>query len=238
MRTRILLSLLALACLVPLAITPATAQQGPPPGGAGGRPGGGGGRPMMGPPLQLTSSAFTDGTMIPDKYTCSPDGKSMTQPANMTSPPLSWVNAPNGTQSFVLLLHDPDAHARKPFDDITHWMIFNIPGDATSLPEGVKADSTVGVQAANVTGQPMFFGPWRPQDLRTTTRSSFSRWIRNSICRRVPAAMTCRKPWTATFSPGPCSSDCSTTSPASRWVHRRVKDSSDLKRGGIVHREG
>ena len=78
MRTRILLSLLALACLVPLAITPATAQQGPPPGGAGGRPGGGGGRPMMGPPLQLTSSAFTDGSMIPDKYTCSPDGKSMT----------------------------------------------------------------------------------------------------------------------------------------------------------------
>lgn len=162
MRTRILLSLLALACLVPLAITPATAQQGPPPGGAGGRPGGGGGRPMMGPPLQLTSSGFTDGTMIPDKYTCSPDGKSMTQPANMTSPPLSWVNAPKGTESFVLLLHDPDAHARKSFDDITHWMIFNIPGDATSLPEGVKADSTVGVQAANVTGQPMFFGPCAP----------------------------------------------------------------------------
>ena len=162
MRTRIVLPLVTLGVSVVLCMTPAIAQQGPPPGGgAGGRQGGGGGRPMMGPPLQLTSGAFTDGSMIPDKYTCSPDGKSMTQPANMTSPALSWTNAP-GTQSFVLLLHDPDAHARKSFDDITHWMIFNIPGDATSLPEGVKADSTVGVQAANITGQPMFFGPCAP----------------------------------------------------------------------------
>ncbi|HTX13737.1 MAG TPA: YbhB/YbcL family Raf kinase inhibitor-like protein [Candidatus Baltobacteraceae bacterium] len=144
--------LMTLAFLLAASAVPAVAQQG----------GGGGGRPMMGPPLQLTSSAFADGTTIPDKYTCSPDGKSMTSPANMTSPPLAWTNAPAGTQSFVLLLHDPDAHARKAFDDITHWMIFNIPGDATSLPEGVKADSTVGVQAANVTGQPMFFGPCAP----------------------------------------------------------------------------
>jgi Raf kinase inhibitor-like YbhB/YbcL family protein len=64
--------------------------------------------------------------------------------------------------SFVLLLHDPDAHARKSLDDITHWMIFNIPGDATSLPEGVKADSTAGVQANNIAGQPAFFGPCAP----------------------------------------------------------------------------
>jgi Raf kinase inhibitor-like YbhB/YbcL family protein len=81
---------------------------------------------------------------------------------NMTSPPLSWANAPAGTQSFVLLLHDPDAHAAKSIDDITHWMIFNIPGDATSLPEGVKADSTVGVQANNIARQPSFFGPCAP----------------------------------------------------------------------------
>jgi len=165
MRTRILLSLFALACLVPLAITPATAQQGPPPGGPGGRPGGGGGRPMMGPPLQLTSSAFTDGTMIPDKYTCSPDGKSMTQPANMTSPPLAWANPPAGTQSFVLLLHDPDAHARKQFDDITHWMIFNIPGAAHELPEGVPANATLSdgtIQAKNLRQAVGYMGPGAP----------------------------------------------------------------------------
>lgn len=151
--------MIASALLLAVGVIPAAAQQGPPPGG-----GGGGGRPMMGPPLQLTSTAFADGSMIPDKYTCSPDGKTMTQPANMTSPPLAWMNPPAGTQSFVLLLHDPDAHARKTLDDITHWIIFNIPGDSTGLPEGVKADApaTVGTQGKNIAGQPSFFGPCAP----------------------------------------------------------------------------
>jgi Raf kinase inhibitor-like YbhB/YbcL family protein len=130
--------------------------QGPPPGRRGGGP-------MMGPPLELTSSAFTDLGTYPEKYSCAPGG-AMTQPANMTSPPLSWKNPPAGTKSFVLLLHDPDAHAGKTVDDITHWIIFNIPGDSTSLPEGVKADApaSVGVQGANIARQPGFFGPCAP----------------------------------------------------------------------------
>jgi Raf kinase inhibitor-like YbhB/YbcL family protein len=150
--------MIASAFLLAVGVIPAAAQQGPPPAG------GGGGRPMMGPPLQLTSTAFADGSMIPDKYTCSPDGKAMTQPANMTSPPLAWMNPPAGTQSFVLLLHDPDAHAAKSIYDITHWVIFNIPGDSTGLPEGVKADApaTVGTQGKNIAGQPSFFGPCAP----------------------------------------------------------------------------
>src|SRR5579872_2527005 len=150
----------ALVFLLAICLVPAMAQQGPPPGRG---PGGGGGRPAMGPPLQLTSSAFTDMGEYPEKYSCAPTG-AMTQPANMTSPPLSWVNAPAGTKSFVLLLHDPDAHARKSVDDITHWIIFNIPGDATSLPEGVKAGApaSVGVQGNNIAGSPAFFGPCAP----------------------------------------------------------------------------
>jgi Raf kinase inhibitor-like YbhB/YbcL family protein len=82
----------------------------------------------------------------------------------MTSPPVSWTNPPAGTQSFVLLLHDPDAHARKSVEDITHWIIFNIPGDATSLPEGVKSDvpASVGLQGNNIMGRPSFMGPCAP----------------------------------------------------------------------------
>src|ERR1700733_8390903 len=156
MQTRIMRPLTIMSLLLVAGAAPALAQQGPPPGG------GGGGRPAMGPPLQLSSTALTDGGTIADKYTCWLGIKTITQTGNMPSPPLAWANPPAWTQSFVLLLHDPDAHARKSFDDITHWMIFNIPGDATSLPEGVKADSTVGVQAGNVTGQPMFFGPCAP----------------------------------------------------------------------------
>jgi Raf kinase inhibitor-like YbhB/YbcL family protein len=132
-------------------VVPAFAQQGPPPGGA--RPGGGG---PPGPPLQLSTSAFSDGGMVPDKYTCAAGI------SKMVSPPLTWANAPKGTESFILLLHDPDAHAGKSRYDITHWMMFNIPGDATSLPEGVKADSTLGLQATNTMRQPSFFGPCAP----------------------------------------------------------------------------
>src|ERR1039457_5393427 len=128
MQMRIMRPLTIVTLLLAAGVAPALAQQGPPPAG------GGGARPAPPPPLQLTSTAISDGGTIPDKYTCSPDGKTMTQPANMTSPPLTWTGTPPGTKSFVLLLHDPDAHARKSMDDITHWMIFNIPGDATSLP--------------------------------------------------------------------------------------------------------
>ena len=65
MQMRLVRPLALVTLLLAAGVAPALAQQGPPPGG-----GGGGGRPMMGPPLQLTSTAFGDGTMIPDKYTC------------------------------------------------------------------------------------------------------------------------------------------------------------------------
>ncbi|HEX8712982.1 MAG TPA: YbhB/YbcL family Raf kinase inhibitor-like protein [Terracidiphilus sp.] len=157
MRTKAVRWFAAVAFVVAAGAVPVLAQ-GPPPG----RGGGGGGRMMMGPPLQLTSSAFQDLGTYPAQYSCAPNGHM--DPAHMTSPPLSWKNAPAGTKSFVLLLHDPDAHARKSVDDITHWIIFNIPGDSTSLPEGVKADApaSVGVQGNNIAGQPAFFGPCAP----------------------------------------------------------------------------
>lgn len=73
----------------------------------------------------LTSSAFSEGEMIPTKYTC--DGEDV-------SPPLRWQDAPEDTQSFALICDDPDA----PGMTFVHWVIFNIPGTATSLAEGVN----------------------------------------------------------------------------------------------------
>jgi Raf kinase inhibitor-like YbhB/YbcL family protein len=80
------------------------------------------------------------------------------------SPALSWTNVPAGTASFALLMHDPDTAPNKSMTDVLHWLAFNIPPTATSLPEGVAnvaqlPDGTVQVQNRNSFG---FAGPGAP----------------------------------------------------------------------------
>ncbi len=94
---------------------------------------GGRGRGPQTPPLIMTTTAWQDGEVIPDKYT---------QAAGPTapSPALSWSQVPPGTQSFVLLMHDPEPVLQKGSKmDITHWLVWNIPGTSTGLPEGVMS---------------------------------------------------------------------------------------------------
>lgn len=74
----------------------------------------------------LKSPAFESQQSIPTRFTC--DGENI-------SPPLNWSGAPTGVKSFVLLLEDPDA----PSGLFTHWVLFNIPAIAQSLPEAVPA---------------------------------------------------------------------------------------------------
>lgn len=149
MRTRISVGMLTLAMLLAACALPAAAQQGGPPAG---------GPPPMGPQLRLSSTAFSDGGTIPVKYSCAAGMN------NQTSPAVQWVNAPKDTASFVLLMHDPDAHAMKRLEDITHWVVYNIPADSTGLPEGVKPDApaTVGVQGKNIMGMPAYMGACAP----------------------------------------------------------------------------
>ena len=89
----------------------------------GGRGGRGGIRVMT-----LTSPAFSDGGVIPLKHS---------QPGRDVSPPLTWSGAPDSTVSFVLVVHDADAAAGNGLDDLLHWLVWNIPGSASSLPEGL-----------------------------------------------------------------------------------------------------
>jgi Raf kinase inhibitor-like YbhB/YbcL family protein len=80
--------------------------------------------------LKLQSSAFTHHGEIPAKYTCERDD---------VSPPLSWSGAPANTKSFVLIVDDPDAPDPKaPKMTWVHWVLYNLPADATALPEGAK----------------------------------------------------------------------------------------------------
>ena len=108
------------------------------------------------PGLALSSSAFKDGDVIPDKYTQSAG------PAAV-SPKLEWTNVPNGTVTFALILHDPDVALQKKTDDVLHWMVFNIPGTAHELPENVPASSATladgTMQAKNLRGAVGFMGP-------------------------------------------------------------------------------
>lgn len=52
------------------------------------------------------------------------------------SPALEWSGAPEGTTSFALMMHDPDAPTGSGW---WHWAAFNLPADTTSLPEGASA---------------------------------------------------------------------------------------------------
>ena len=116
--------------LTMIATIGAQTPQTPPAGGGQAR---GGGRGPATPPLIMTSSAWEDGGVIPDKYT---------QAAGPTapSPELKWSQVPPGTQTFVLLMHDPEPVLNKGSKmDITHWLVWNIPGTSTGLAEGVAA---------------------------------------------------------------------------------------------------
>ncbi len=80
--------------------------------------------------LILSSGSFEPDHEIPVKYAC--DGLDI-------SPQLSWEGAPEGTESFTLIMDDPDA----PGGTFTHWVIYNISASRNELPEGVDADKIV-----------------------------------------------------------------------------------------------
>jgi Raf kinase inhibitor-like YbhB/YbcL family protein len=72
--------------------------------------------------LTLTSPTFADNEEIPVDQTC--DGKNL-------SPTLTWDAPPPATQSFVVLVEDPDAR------QFTHWLIYDLPPKLRELPAGV-----------------------------------------------------------------------------------------------------
>ncbi|MES2072566.1 MAG: YbhB/YbcL family Raf kinase inhibitor-like protein [Pseudomonadota bacterium] len=79
-------------------------------------------------PLILTSNAFHAGDAIPAIHTC--DGKDL-------SPPLSWSGIPPGTASLALIVDDPDApDPAAPQRTWVHWVLYNIPPGARSVPQG------------------------------------------------------------------------------------------------------
>jgi hypothetical protein len=100
-----------------------------------------GGAPAA-PAMTMTVAGFSDGGQIPVKYSQAAPGVAN---GEGLSPAITWTNVPAGTQTFVLNMHDMDVARNKTTDDQAHWIVWNIPGAAAGLPEGVPK----GAQLAN-----------------------------------------------------------------------------------------
>lgn len=87
--------------------------------------------------FQIESPAFKNNEKIPIDYTC--EGKDI-------PPPLQWFNAPSGTKSFALIVEDPDAPDPKAPKGIwSHWLVYNIPVNISSLDEAIPDGAETGV---------------------------------------------------------------------------------------------
>jgi Raf kinase inhibitor-like YbhB/YbcL family protein len=99
--------------------------------------------------FQLTSSSFEADRALPAKYTC--DGTNV-------SPALAWNEPPAGTQSFALVVDDPDV----PNKTVVHWLIYDVPPATRALPEGVPTKAKLpdgSRQGKNVSGKIGYTGP-------------------------------------------------------------------------------
>jgi Raf kinase inhibitor-like YbhB/YbcL family protein len=80
--------------------------------------------------IEIKSAGFSAGGTIPKKFTC--DGAD-------SSPALSWNQAPPRTETFALIVDDPDA----PAGTWVHWVLYNLPANSKELREGVEKNQTL-----------------------------------------------------------------------------------------------
>lgn len=97
--------------------------------------------------LSIESSDFANNTLMPVQYTC--DGAD-------NSPSLLWKESPAQTQSYVLIVDDPDA----PAGTWVHWVLFNIPADIRQL-EASEAPKGA-ISGKNSWGSTGYRGPCPP----------------------------------------------------------------------------
>lgn len=128
-----------------------------------------------GRPMEIRSSAFEQGGMIPSKYTCK---------GNNISPPLSWKGAPEGTKSIALIADDPDA-ARGTW---VHWVYFDIPNQVSHLSEDIskgKKPDRGGTQGMNDFHNVGYDGPCPPSG---THRYHFKIYALDTVLGLRPGA--------------------------------------------------
>ena len=97
----------------------------------------------------LRIEAFADGGAIPSVFTCEGDN---------ISPALAWGGEPDGTQSFAVIMDDPDA----PAGTWNHWLLWDIPARIHSVPEHYRATRPVR-SGTNDFGKTGYGGPCPPK---------------------------------------------------------------------------
>ncbi|HJS20997.1 MAG TPA: YbhB/YbcL family Raf kinase inhibitor-like protein [Anaerolineales bacterium] len=127
--------------------------------------------------LQIKSDAFVSGQSIPAKYACT--GRNI-------SPPLTWNDPPAGTQSFALVMDDPDA----PIGTWVHWVLYNISAEARSLQEdlpitGKNIDPNAIYVGKNSSGNIGYDGPCPPSG---THRYFFKLYALDTLISLLPGA--------------------------------------------------
>jgi Raf kinase inhibitor-like YbhB/YbcL family protein len=103
--------------------------------------------------MELKTTAFQPGGEIPRQFTC--DGAD-------ASPALSWSAPPAATQSFVLIMEDPDA----PVGTFVHWVVYNLPSSIRQLPDRVPGKGEMrsgGLQGVNDFPRTGYGGPCPPR---------------------------------------------------------------------------
>ena len=105
--------------------------------------------------ITVMSPVFEEAGMIPSKYTC--DGENV-------SPQLKWEGVPETTKSIALISDDPDA----PMGTWVHWVMWNIPADATELSENIPPNAELpdgSIQGLNDFKQHGYGGPCPPSGI-------------------------------------------------------------------------
>jgi Raf kinase inhibitor-like YbhB/YbcL family protein len=97
--------------------------------------------------ITVTSSAFTPGGPVPERYSCR---------GADTSPPLSWSGVPSAAAALALVVDDPDA----PAGTYRHWLVVDIPPTVTGAPAGQPPPG--GRQLRNSAGHAGYDGPCPP----------------------------------------------------------------------------
>jgi Raf kinase inhibitor-like YbhB/YbcL family protein len=126
--------------------------------------------------MELSSRAFKDGGRIPIKYTGG---------GYNISPPLEWQDVPEGTQTFVLIVGDPDA----PAGTWIHWLVYDIPGNERSLYPAIPAKGVLpnGMkQGRNSFRFIGYGGPYPPPG--STHRYRFTLYALNTFLDLPPGA--------------------------------------------------